>query len=441
MFANYLSAALRNLLRNRAYAAINLLGLALGFTAAILIALYVRNEYSYDRFFPGHERIYQVGEIIQPPGRDLVQISVDSVFDAAALKLTFPEIESTTRLAPAGVRFYLPQDNEGTPVTAYWVDANFFDLFRLPVMSGSLEGALSRPDGVVLTRSAANRLFNHDDAIGKTISVDQGGPVMRVVAVIEDLPSNSHLNGEAFLPGVASFSDLSKQEVQQSRLEGMRVNSVYTYVRLREGAKIGTVRAGLRAFADAHVPGDTNGVPVSRGYTFTMTPIADLHLRPRHRADIKPPADPRVLHALLGISALILIVGCGNFISMMTARATRRAVEVGVRKAVGATRRQIMMQFLGESLFYAILALISAIIAVELLLPAFNAFLQRQIQLDLSSDPALAWGLVALAAISGLAAGAYPALYLSGFKSNVVLRGAALLSNSSRVRTLLVGYW
>jgi putative ABC transport system permease protein len=437
MIGNYFAAAIRNLLRNRAYTLINLFGLSLGFAASILIALYVREEYSYDRFIANYDRIYRVGLIIEPPGRSTIRLSVSSAADAEALKLAFPEIEVATRLTGANVRLYREGDNEGATLASYWADPNFLDVFPLRPLAGSLVGALSKPDGLVLTRRAARQLFGREDVIGETLRVGEG-TVMRVASVVESIPSNSHLDCEVLLPGVASFSNLTKETTEQNRPGALRSENTYTYMRLRAGASVAAVRSRLRAFADSHVAGTLNGTPLSNAYTFTLTPIAAIHLQPRSIGEPKPGADLQLLHALLAVSMLILMVACGNFVSMMTARATRRAIEVGIRKAVGATRWQIMTQFAGESLFYAVLAMAPAVLAVELVLPAFNGFLQREIAFNYLTDPLLGLGLVALAAFTGLAAGAYPALYLSRFKPTTVLRGATFLSDSSRMRRLLV---
>lgn len=438
MLGNYLAAAIRNLLRDRAYTLINLFGLALGFTAAILIALYVWDEYSYDRFFPDHARTYRLENIVVPPGRAPMRLTVSSSLDAASMKLAFPEIEAATRLRSTGARLFRPGDSDGVaPSGAYWVDPNFFQIFPMRALHGDLANALSNPDGLVLTRTLARSLFGREDVVGSPLRVGRDF-AMRVTAVIEDLPSNSHLKCDVFLPGVASFSALTTSDAAQRRPGGLRSENVHTYVRLRAGANIADVRARLRAFVDSHVPGEMNGIRIADVYTFVLAPIANIHLGPRGVGDMKPSSDPRVVSAMIGIAVLILVVACGNFVSMMTARATRRAVEVGVRKTVGATRRQIMVQFMGESLFYAGLALVPALVAVELVLPAFNGFLLRQITFDPGTEPALAFGLCALVVGTGLAAGAYPALYLSRFRPNAVLKGTSLLPNASRVRQALV---
>lgn len=437
MLGNYFAAAIRNLLRNRAYTLINLFGLSLGLAAATLIALYARDELSYDRFVPNHDRTYRVGEAVEPPGRGTMRLSVTSTTDAEALQLAFPEIETTTRLVRSGLHLYAKQDTEGVEFASFWADPNFFDVFPLGAVAGDLANALSKPDGLVLTRRAARQLFSREDVIGETLRVGQDA-VMHVAAVVENFPSTSHLEGDVFLPGAASFSPLLTLTNEQRQPGALRSENSYTYIRLRTGASVNNIHARLRAFTDSHVTGSVNGTPIAKSYTFTLTPIADLHFQPRSVGDIKPPADARVLHALIAVAVLILVVACGNFISMMTARASRRAVEVGVRKAAGATQRQIMIQFMGECLFYALLALTPALIAVELVLPAFNGFLRREIAFDYLTDPSLGLGLIGLTVLTGLAAGAYPAFYLSRFKPNVVLKGTTLTPHSSRARQLLV---
>ena len=211
MLRNYLAAALRNLLRTRAYATINICGLALGFAAVMLIALFVRDEYGYDRFFPDHDRIYRVKETVQMPGQAPLRVAVTASNIAAAMKLDFPEVEIATRLAPAAA--VLRQGEIEGSSDAFWADPNFFNVLPMKVVAGSLEGALSGPDGIVLTRTIARRFFGSDNVVGRTIELNRQH-AMHVAAVIEDLPSNTHLSFEVLLPGIASFSDLTKFDAQ-----------------------------------------------------------------------------------------------------------------------------------------------------------------------------------------------------------------------------------
>ena len=437
MLRNYFAAALRNLLRNRAYGVINICGLALGFAAVILIALYVRDEYSYDRFFPNYERIFKVDQTVVFPGRPVLTGSQTFSDIGPALKLDFPAIDMTARLVRASI-VLRRGDVEGSVPGACWVDPDFFRLFAVKAIAGDLANALSEPDGIVLTRRIARRYFSRDNVVGETIELDREH-LMRVTAVIEDLPSNTHLAGDVFLPGVASFSELTSLDSVKWGTGKIKSFMVYTYVRLRPGARVDNINAAMGSFVHRHLRDEFSGVPLAKAITMTLSPVADAHLQPRQIDAMKPQGDPRTLHALICIAVLILFVAGSNFVSMMTARALQRAVEVGVRKAAGATRRQIIIQFMGECLFYAGLSAALAVAAVSIFMPEFNGFLQRNIAFDWARDFFLGAGVTGVAAVVGLAAGAYPSLVLSMFSPGTVLRGTAMLAGGSgRMRQVLV---
>ncbi len=438
MLRNYLAAALRNLFRNGAYAAINIFGLALGFAAIMLIALFVRDEYSYDRFFPDHARVYRVMETVSPPGEAPIRIAVTGSYIAAAMKLDFPEVETATRLSPGSV--VLRQGNIESTAMVLWADANFFRVFPMKVVAGNLDEALNRPDGLVLTRTTARRYFGRDDVAGRALEMDRKH-TMHVAAVIEDLPSNTHFRAEVFAPGIASFSALTLLDAVLSDPAKIQAENVCTYVRLRPGAQLARVTAAMKEFSFRHVRGEMGGEPVAKAYTFNLVPLTHIHLEPGRIGDLKPPGDERTLQTLIAVAGLILFVAASNFVSMMTARAAGRAIEVGVRKAEGATRGQIAAQFLGECLFYAALALGLAICAVELVLPALNGFLQRGIAFDYLRDPKLGCGILAVWVVTGLAAGAYAAFVLSLFRPGAVLKGVVFLpGGSGRLRQALVAF-
>jgi putative ABC transport system permease protein len=436
MFQSYLAAALRNLLRNGVYAVINILGLALGFSAVILIALFVRDEYSYDSFFPDHSRVYNVTEVVNPPGNGLLRIGVVASNIAGAMKLDFPEVEAVTRLAPAQVS--LRHGGVDNSAFIHWADPNFFDFFPLKVMAGNPGEALKKPDALVLTRKAARRYFGRDDVVGEALELNRQY-TMHVGAVIEDLPSNTHFAVDVFAPGIASFSALTLYDSARPDPDTLRPENVYTYVRLRAGARVSRLMAAMPGFALRHVTGSLGGQPVAKMYEFNLIPLTDIHLQPGSIADMKPHGDVRTLQTLTGIAVLILFVAGSNFVSMMTARAAGRALEVGVRKAVGATRRQIVVQFLGECLCYAALALVFAVLLVELILPMLNGFLQRDIAFDYVHEPLLGCALFGVWLVTGLAAGAYAAFVLSMFRPGAVLKGVVFLpGGSGRLRQALV---
>jgi putative ABC transport system permease protein len=435
MIGSYIAAALRNLVRNRAYTGVSILGLAIGFSAVILIALYVRDEYSYDRFFPNHDRIFKVGEIVNVPGQAPQVWSSTFADIPSTLKLEFPQVDMVARLEFADVT--LRRGNIETTVSpAYWADPEFFRMFPLKTIAGSLPHALDQPDGIVLTRKIAQRFFGRDDVVGQTIELNREH-LMRVAAVIEDLPSNTHLAGEAFLPGVAQFSEISRKDAEQWGSNNDKSDGTQAYVRLRPGANIDEISAAIPVFVHRHLPRQRFNLPFADDYMVTFTPVAQVHLTVDNM--MKPKGDLRTLHAMIGVALLILFVAGSNFVNMMTARAARRAVEVGVRKAVGATRRQIISQFMGECLFYVGLAVVVAIVAVTLLLPGFNGFLGRTIRFDYLQDPLLAFGIIFVTLLTGVAAGVYPSVVVSRFRPSIVLKGTTLLlGHSGRLRQALV---
>jgi putative ABC transport system permease protein len=300
-----------------------------------------------------------------------------------------------------------------------WADPDLFVVLPLKAVAGAPTTALRRPDSVVLTRATARKYFGRDAPIGETLLVDPATPhPMRVMAVIEDLPSNSILKGTTvFASGLAPYSELAAFD----RSPDERFNpAAFTFVRLKPGASAAAFNQGLKMVAARDYP------PSSvRGQqrAFHLTPLAGVHFAPAAETQMSPRADLRALSALAAIGGLILISAVINFVILMTARAGRRAVEVGVRRAAGARRGDLIVQFLGEALLYVALAVALGVVATELLLPVVNAKLDRTIALDYLGDPALAAVLVGGTLSLGLLAGLYPALILSAFRPAIVLKG------------------
>jgi putative ABC transport system permease protein len=242
-----------------------------------------------------------------------------------------------------------------------------------------------------------------------------------------------------YASGISSYSQLSVYDAIHVSPDAIQPENTYTYVQLKPGASIERLRADMPEFTHRHIPGTFGGIPIYQAYHFNLIPLPDIHLQPGSIADMKPHGDVRTVETLAGIAVLILFIAASNFVSMMTARAAGRALEVGVRKAEGATRRQIIVQFLAECLCYALLALVIAVVAVELILPMLNEFLQRQIVFDYIREPRLGAALLAVWLVTGLAASAYAALVLSMFRPGAVLKGVVFLpGGSGRLRQALV---
>ncbi|HEY1427352.1 MAG TPA: FtsX-like permease family protein [Caulobacteraceae bacterium] len=435
MFGNYVSAALRNLARNGAYAGVTIAGLAIAFAAAILIGLYVRDELSYDHWVPNHERIYLVqqrltGALSKPITEDNTPAPL-----VAVMKLDFPEIEYAARL---GFQAFPPAIRHGDVSFAeqsfLWADPDFFKIFRIPVVAGDAAHALERPDALVLTRTAARKYFGQDAPIGGVLQVN--GQPMRVGAVIDDWPKNSNIAGAVFGSTLAPQSLARKLEQG-----GFLSNNSDLFVQLKPGASPAVVNAAMPGFVARRVlPSVQRQAPDEHiRIAYRLEPIGSLHLTPVDYAPQTPHVDPSVVAAIGVIGALIVIVAAINFITLMTARASRRAVEVGVRKALGASRGDLVAQFMGEAMLYVLTGLVAAVAIAEVALPALNAGLQRNMRFDYLGDPSLLAAMLVTAIVVGLLAGVYPALVLSAYRPALVLKGGPVeAAGGGRVRQGLV---
>jgi putative ABC transport system permease protein len=436
MFRNYLSAALGNIGRNGLYAGITILGLAVSFTVAILIGLYVRDEFSFDRFVPDHERVWRMQDDLLLPGQKPRPINAVQSTAAANLQLDFPEVERVARMSNSRSQLKLGDQVTSEPIV--WLDPGFFKIMRLPVFAGDLDAALAAPDGLVLTRDMARKYFGQDAPIGRTILVDpglEGQPglsadeqkvvsgfhPMRVMAVLGDPPSSSHLTDKIFAAALAPFSPSSVEDRHPSPMSA----DMRAYVKLKPGVSPAHWDDRLRAFAERHYRVPVDGRVINR---YWLAPLDDLHFT---AAEGDAVGDQRVDLAIAAVGALIVAIAAINFVTLMTARATRRAVEVGVRKAVGARRRDLVVQFMGEALIYVAISMALAVVAAELALPAFNAFLQRSLRFDYLADPMLVGALVGAAVLTTALAGLYPALVLSAYRPVAALKGGAGQSTGS----------
>jgi putative ABC transport system permease protein len=421
LLRNYLTAALRNLTRNWLYAGITILGLAAAFAAAILIGLYVRDEFSFEHFISGYRQIYRLETDVLASGQQLARGDGAASTAAAYLALDFPDLEGVVRLARSSR--WVGRDKAETWERVAWTDPDFFKVLPYPVLAGDPVAALHDPNGLVLTRQVARKYFGVDAPIGETLLVlapEGDDPLsatphpMRVGAVLEDIPRQTHLEQfKIFASGSAAWAPRAPENQP----------FYWVYARLPPAMSADRIREGLEFFAARHYTG-----PLDR--RFRLEPLKDVHLTAERRA---------VVRQIAIVGLLIIVIAAINFVTLMTARAVRRAVEVGVRKAIGARRRDLIVQFMGEALIYVVAAMLLGLAIAGLALPAVNTFLQRTIVFDYLNDPSLALSVVGTALLTGLIAGAYPALVLSSFAPAPALKGArGQRAGSAAVRQGLV---
>ncbi|HLY58188.1 MAG TPA: ABC transporter permease [Stellaceae bacterium] len=438
MFRNCLAAAWRNAARDRLHSLINVLGLALGFAVAIAIGLYLRDELTYDRFLPDHDRVYRLTEQLDIPGRGLIVIpGLDAPF-AQYLAADVPEIEAIARMRHEilGIRHGAIEETD----KIYDADPNFLTIVRLPLVAGDAATALQAPDAVVLTETAAHKWLGDKPVLGQVLEIAHHP--MRVTAILADLPGNTHLDIKILVSAKAPFSDIARNDKEPKMFQGPYA----TYVRLKPGAAPAEVAARLPGFVqDRFIPLALQTGAIDKPEdadivrpAIEIQNIADIHLFNHSAFEEKPRGDPQMLWALGIVGLLVLAVAGVNFVTLLTARAGRRAVEIGVRKVAGAARSQLVLQFIAETIAAAGIAMIFAVAAVELALPKLNGFLDKTMRFAYWQEPATAAALLALGLGVGIAAGLYPALVLSGLRPVDVLKTRGVPVGGGRLRRVLV---
>jgi putative ABC transport system permease protein len=433
MLQNCLQSAWRSARRDRFYALLNVFGLAMAFAAVILIWLFVRDELSYNSFLPDYRDAYFVKLTIAEPGQPPVTSQGTPERMAAELKLDFPEIVAATRTrtTAGGVRHGVVEAVE----TIMWADSDFFTVLGYPLLRGDPRTALAEPDSTVLTRTLAVKYFGTIDCVGQVLEIDRAHPV-RVTAVAEDLPFNASEKFVLLISGKTAWGPLAIADANPPA-PGELTLAGETFVRLRPGVNPHLLGDRLAAFVVKHYP-DPDG-PRPLFASLFLHPMSDVHLHPYNPDSSETDSREQMLYAVGAIGFFILLLAGINFVNLMTARATRRVVEVGVRKAAGAQRSQLMAQFMTEALAYSLAAIVFGVCFAMLLLPYLNAALDRQISLDPWRTPGLALVPLAAAILFGLAAGLYPAVVLSRLPPARVLKArAGAASGGARLRLGLV---
>ncbi|PSJ36718.1 ABC transporter permease [Allosphingosinicella deserti] len=442
MWRNYLIVGARALAKNRTYAVINIFGLALGLAACLLILLYVRYETSYDRWIPGAENVYQIQSFSTDPdtgSRDGLRQSQYAA--GTALQKDFPQVIG--RMHVQGTRAAVVRGDQALTVEdAARVDGPFFDIFPLPLVAGDPKTALAKPGNLILSEREALRLFGAEPAIGKTLTIVENGEHVdyRVTGILKTLPKNSHLR----LDMVMRFDPVSFFADYPGYLSNWGEISGFNYVKLRPGADVDAMRAALPAWEKRNIPDQTFGDRRENEGEFQdwkLIPLRDIHLGEAQRAAMEPANDRSTITTFAIVALLILGMACINFTNLATARAGQRAREVALRKVLGATRRQLVAQFLSESVLVAGMAMILALTMVELALRPLSAFLDADLHMHYLGAGGVMLPVFGLVIAVGAAGGLYPAFYLSRFQPAQVLKAnksAAEAEGSGRLRNVLV---
>ncbi|MGS1015692.1 ABC transporter permease [Allosphingosinicella humi] len=442
MWRNYLTVGIRALAKNRTYAFINIFGLALGLAACLMILLYVRYELSYDKALPGAAQAYQFQTHYRDPNTgEEIKLQMAAYASRAALLKDFPQIRTTVfALSSSPV---VLQGGEATSTEDFrYVDGNLFDILQFPFAQGNRATALNEVGSLVLTESEAKKRFGNANPMGQTLTlVSQGKETdFRVTGVLRDLPKNSHFTATM----VGRFDPATYFADQPSFLTSWGWQSGWLYVALKPGADATAIEAQLPAWEKRNIPDEIFGEQrFNQGdqADFHLVNIADVHLGVGQAAAMTPGNDRRTIVTFGVIALLILGMACVNFTNLATARASQRAREVALRKVLGASRRQLITQFLAESILVAGMAMLLALAFTELALPFFAKFLDADLNVTYFGQGGLLLPIIGLTLLVGAAGGIYPAFYLSRFQPATVLKAnksAADAQGSGALRNILV---
>ncbi|AKD57628.1 ABC transporter permease [Spirosoma radiotolerans] len=407
MFRSYLKIAFRNLWKNRLFSTLNVVGMGVGIAAVGLMVLYVWHELSYDRFNANADRIFRVVQYAQWAGGNL-QLAPTSAPFAGALKNDYPAIEKTVRLYPEGGGLITYRDKKIETNDVMFADQSVFDVFTFPFLYGNPATALAQPERIVITKTLAEKLFGDaSKAVGQPIEFSNHFANI-VTGVIADVPTNSHLQ----------FSALRSMPTNYTN--GWQNFELYTYVLLNKAADVKGLEAKLAGFFPKYLKKEMgDGVT----YRMELQPLPSIHLHSHLDYEASANGNSQTVYIFALVAALILLLAGINYVNLYTVRSIGRLREVGVRKAIGSQRSQLVGQFITESVLMALLASLVGIVFANMALPLFNELADKSLSLTLYG-PWLMLGVVALfALLLGVGSGIYPALVLSGFRTVVALKG------------------
>ncbi len=404
MFKNYFRIAFRNILRHKGFSLINIIGLAMGMACCILILLWVRHELSYDRFHKNADRIFRVVEMQDQSGEPF-PVAVTPAALGPGMMQDFPEVVNFIRFQTYSFG-YINRDENMFKANITLADPNIFEMFSFPILAGDKEIMFDDLFNVAISEEMAYKIFGDEDPLGQTLQVNTS-TIITVTGVFQNIADNSHLKFDYIIP----FKVLKEFG---GDLESWDSNSYYTYVQLEQNVDWIEFDAKIEGYLEEH--------DIGYSVKLNLQKLTDIHLHSHYVADMRDHGDIVYVRIFSIIAAFILLIACINFMNLSTARSSKRAREVGLRKVVGSSRKNLISQFFGESILIVVFAMMIALVLVELVLPYFNEIHGKE--LGLFSDLSIFGLLLGITLITGFLSGIYPALLLSSFKPVTVLKGS-----------------
>ena len=426
MLRNYLKIALRNLLRNKAYSAINIFGLALGVACCLLLTLYILDEISYDKHHQRAGDLYRINSKFQSD-KGLDKLKTASPPIAMTMKQEIPEVESAVRvLNPPGIAQSLirHEDNLFYETDGFLADSTLFDVFAYDLKEGNPKKALTQGNSVVLSEKLSQKLFGNESALDKLISISMGGTPReyKVTGVFAE-------KGKSIIKANFFTSMTSEGWGEWIRTEGEKQwagnNFVPSYLKLVPGHNVVDVEKKMNEVLLKHGAEAMKALGLHK--TLSLEPVKDIYLK----SDVGQSPRITYLYVVASIAVFILLIACINFMNLSTAKATKRASEIGIRKTMGAYRSSLIQQILGEAMLIVVFSILISIILVQLALPFFNQITDKSISFNSDNFIYILAASVVLVIVTGVLAGSYPAFYLSSFQPAQVLKGKLNLGNSA----------
>ena len=429
MIKNYFKIAFRNLAKYKFISFINLFGLTVGFTCCLLILTYILNELSYDRYNKNADNIYRITRTFYNGNGDAtLKLSTIAPPFGYYLPTDFPEIQKMTRLLNNGTTPLKYEDKLINEPNVYFADENIFDVFTITVLKGNPATALKDPFSVMLTEETAKKYFGDEDPINKVLRANNQFDV-KVTGIYKDFPSNAHLHPNMLV----SFNTLKDSAVygEKNLQTNWGNNSFFTYILLPKNYNIKNMEARFPAFLDKHMAGQFRTVQPSKGTKLDLQKLTDIHLHSHTDYEAEPNGDIKRVYIFSCIAFFILLIACINYMNLSTARAALRAREIGIRKVIGARKKELIIQFLSESLLLTWASILIAFFLLFLLLPWLNKISEQ----DLSVGILLKWQILVpllfAPFIVGIISGIYPALFMSSFQPVKTLKGLFKIRGSS----------
>ena len=421
MFRNYLKTAFRFLLKNKSFSVINIIGLAIGTLCCLYILLYVEDQYSYDKHENNAEDIYRITASLSMPG-EKHNIPDCSPPIAPAMKRDFPEVLQFTRVVTdfnTGKHLLLYKEKLIYEDKAVYVDSTFFDVFTYHFTNGNAKDVLSNPYSLVLLKTTATKLFGNEDPVGKVIEIDDnnGKNNYKVTGVVDESLGKSHLHANMFI--TMNSGGMGEFVRQNNTWAGN--NFTFSYIKLHPHADAAALEKKLPTFLSKYGGEELKAIGMEK--ILHLQPIGSIHTTTDYERELSKSVDPSFLYILLLIAILIQVIACINFMNLSTARASKRAKEVGVRKVLGAEKLDLMKQFMSESFLLALISVLIALPLLLLILPFLNQITQADIHVFMFANYRMWLLLGGIVAITGLVAGSYPAFYLSAFQAIKVIKG------------------